>query len=101
MDQKFTPYDLEPWYEKRKVLWRNIQLPGEGAGRMDAWKDHSQLYRLLQNADQTAYNIVKEEVNCRRTRKATKKWENLVAQLEETTKILEDWTVMYRLTYPV
>ena len=98
MDQTYT-YNFDSWHEKRKVLWRNIQLPGKGVGMIEAWNDHHQLYRLMQNADRYAIDIAKEETVCRRNRKQTDKWISLVQKFEETVQLLEDWTIMYRLTY--
>lgn len=99
MEQDFT-YDLEPWYAKRKTLWRAMQIPGEGVGMVDAWRDHAELYRLLKNADQYAFQIVKEEVNCRRLRKFTAEHKRLITKFEETAEMLETMTVMYRLSHP-
>lgn len=99
MEKFFITYDLEPWYLKRKVLWKAIQIPGEGVGMVDAWRDHSQLYRLMQNADQCALQIVKEETNCRRLKKQTVRHCKLIEQLEETIKVLEDSTIMYQLMH--
>ena len=94
-----TEYDLEPWNEKRKVLWRAIQLPGSGAFMASAWRDHSQLYKLLQNADQYARHIRSEEANCRRLKKETTRRRKLIKTFEETVSMLETMSIMYRLTY--
>jgi hypothetical protein len=98
MDQNYA-YDLEPWYVKRKLLWKAIQLPGDGSHAPHGWRDHTQLYKLLQNADQYALHIVREEVNCRRLKKQTTRHRKLIKTFEETTKLLEDQTVMFRLMY--
>lgn len=95
----FTPYDFEPWYQKRRLLWKAMQFPGNGAKMIDAWADHAQLHKLMQNADKFALDIVKEETNCRRLHKATAEWTDMINRFEETTKMLEDWTLIYRLTY--
>lgn len=98
MDQNYI-YDLEPWYAQRKKLWNAMQIPGEGVGMVDAWQDHAELYRLLKNADQFAFDIVKEEVNCRQLKKDTPKHKMLIVKFEETAKLLEDMTIMYRLMH--
>lgn len=99
MEQNYS-YNLEPWYIKRKTLWRAIQIPGQGTQMTHAWRDHSQLYKLLQNADQYALHIAKEETNCRRLRKQTTRHRKLIKIFEETVQTLEDMAIMYRLTYP-
>ena len=97
--EHIVEYDLEPWYLKRKTLWRAIQMPGEGAAMARAWRDHSELYKLLQNADQYATHIRKEEANCRRLKKETTRHRKLIKTFEETVEMLENMTIMYRLTY--
>lgn len=97
--EQIIAYDLEPWYEKRKAIWKSIQLTGEGANMTLAWRSHNELYRLLQNADQYAMHIHKEETNCRRLKKQTTRHRKLIKTFEETTKMLEDMTIMYRLMY--
>lgn len=92
-------YDLEPWYAKRKTLWTAIQIPNQGAGMVHAWRDHSQLYKLLQNADQYARHIRSEETNCRRLKKQTTRHRKLIKTFEDTVEMLESMTIMYRLTY--
>lgn len=97
--ETFKAYDFCSWLEKRKLIWKNIQLPGEGVGMFDAWEAHSQLYRMLNNADYYYNLICKEEVNCRRERKQTPTHANLIKTFEDTVQILEDMSIMYRLTY--
>ena len=97
--EHISEYDLEPWNQKRKVLWRAIQLPGSGVSMASAWRDHSQLYKMLQNADQYATHIRKEEANCRRLKKETVRLRKLIKTFEETVQTLESMTLMYRLTY--
>lgn len=100
MEQDFF-YDFTDWDQKRKTLWKSIQMVGEDPVTIKkAWRDHSQLYKLMTNADQYAVHIAKEETNCRRLKKQTTRHRKLIKTFEETVKTLEDMTIMYRLTYP-
>lgn len=98
MEQDFF-YDFSDWNNKRKTLWKAIQLPGQGAKMAGAWRDHSFLYKLMTNADQYAIHIAKEETNCRRLKKQTCRHRKLIKTFEETVQTLEDMAIMYRLTY--
>jgi hypothetical protein len=92
-------YDFTDWNQKRSMLWKSIQMTGEGAERFGAWRDHSTLYKLMSNADQYAMHIQREETNCRRLRKQTTRHRKLIRTFEETVQTLEDMAIMYRLTY--
>ena len=98
MEQNFT-YDFTDWNQKRKVLWKSIQLVGEGAEMAKAWRDHSQLYKLMTNADQYAMHVQREKTNCRRLKKQTTRHRKLIKLFEETVQTLETMAIVYRLTY--
>jgi len=98
MEQDFF-YDFTEWNQKRKTLWKSIQLVGEGAEMTKAWRDHSQLYKLMTNADQYAMHVQREETNCRRLKKQTTRHRKLIRLFEETVSTLETMAIMYRLTY--
>ena len=101
MDHTFKEYDFEPWYQKRKLLWKSIQMPlnGTGVDMIESWSAHSQLYKLMTNADQYAIHIAKEETNCRQLKKQTCRHRKLIKTFEETVEVLEDMTLMYRLSF--
>lgn len=99
--EEFKTYNFDYWFTKRKVIWKNIQLPGEGASMIDAWEAHSQLYRMLNTADAMYSDICKEEVICRRNKTATTRHAKLVKNFEDTVSTLEDLTIQYRLMYPL
>lgn len=98
MEQNFF-YDFTDWNQKRSMLWKSIQMTGEGAERFGAWRDHSTLYKLFSNADQCVMYIAREETNCRRLKKQTTQHRKLIKIFEETVQTLEDMTIMYRLMY--
>jgi hypothetical protein len=98
MEQNFF-YDFTDWNQKRSMLWKAIQLPGSGVEMITAWRDHSQLYKCITNADQYAMNIQREETNCRRLKKQTTQHRELIKTFEETVQTLEDMAIMYRLMY--
>jgi hypothetical protein len=92
-------YDFSDWNQKRGMLWKSIQLRGDGIVMMESWRDHNTLYKLMTNADQYAMHIQREETNCRRLRKQTTRHRKLIKTFEETVQTLETMAVMYRLTY--
>lgn len=98
MEQDFF-YDFSDWNQKRPMLWKSIQLRGDGVVMMESWRDHNMLYKLMTNADQYAMHIQREETNCRRLKKQTTRHRKLIKTFEETVQTLEDMTIMYRLTY--
>lgn len=98
MENSFN-YDFTDWDQKRPTIWKSIQMIGQGADMVKAWRDHSTLYKLMTNADQYAMHIRKEETNCRRLKKQTTQHRKLIKTFEETVQTLEHMAVMYRLTY--
>lgn len=99
MDNSYE-YDLEPWYQKRKMLWNSIQLKSDNhVDNVRRWRDHSQLHTLMHNADQYAMHILKEETNCRRLKRETTRHRKLVKLFEETVQFLEDSALMYQLMH--
>lgn len=95
--EDFIELDTNKFYADRQRFWR--QLNGDAYDRGESWDDWRKVDAMIWNWEKLVKEIRVEAIQCKRKRRATDKYINLLKKFNEYQDEIEQAVTMYVLLY--